>query len=407
MHNNNLCAFFAVLLVFSIAPNGVPAASAAKCATLYAFTGKPDGAHPRGGLIFDSSGNLYGTSFYGGVSGFGTVFELSRNRDGIWTDKVLYSFTGKDDGEYPYGGLAADSTGNLYGTTYFGGNQQQGVVYQLAPGSNGKWTETVLYNFCSVSRCADGSSPHAGLIFDASGNLYGTTLNGGASNAGTVFQLMPNSHGGWTEKVLHSFIGGDGVGPYAGLILDGQGKLYGTTQFGGSGRGVVFELAPKSNGRWAEQVLYSFGNGTDGSAPLAGLVFDTAGNLYGTTSGGGSHAHGVVFKLRPHGGSWSENVLYSFKGGRDGKYPGASLVFDLSGNLYGTTFFGGWSPYSNGTAFKLRPDSNGRWSETVLHRFRGHPQGFPEAELIIDAAGNLYGTTYGYASKGSVFEIIP
>ena len=311
--------------------------------------------------------------------------------------KVLYRFH-KANGFDTLAGLIFDAAGNLYGTTEGGGASGGGTVFKLAPNQDGSWTESVLHSFNG----SDGSGPFAGLIFDAAGNLYGTTYYGGAFRYGNVFKLAPNQDGSWTESVLHSFNGSDGSGPEAGLIFDAAGNLYGTTVGGGaSGYGTVFKLAPNQDGNWTESVLHSF-NGSDGANPLASLIFDAAGNLYGTTYGGAS-GYGTVFKLAPNqDGSWTESVLHSFNGS-DGSDPEAGLIFDAAGNLYGTTEHGGAS--DDGTVFKLAPNQNGSWTESVLHRFLATGA----AGLIFDAAGNLYGTASsgGPANGGVAFKLSP
>jgi uncharacterized repeat protein (TIGR03803 family) len=300
------------------------------------------------------------------------VWKLAPNPDGTWgTLTVLHEFTGGADGAFPYAGLVFDAVGNLYGTTGSGGSTACmdgcGVVFKLAPRPEGTWTESVLYTFTGG---ADGDGPLAGLIFDA-GDLYGTTVGGGASDEGVVFKLAPNSHGTWTESVLYSFTGGaDGAHPYAGLVFDAAGNLYGTTYASGAyNNGVVFKLTPNPEGTWTESILHTFTGGADGATPYAGLIFDAAGNLYGTTDlGGGGTActsgsgHmtgcGVVFKLAPKpDGSWTESVLHTFTGGADGANPYAGLIFHAAGNLYGTTTHGGFD--NNGVVFELTPTSSG------------------------------------------------
>jgi uncharacterized repeat protein (TIGR03803 family) len=308
------------------------------------------------------------------------------------SETVLYSFTGGADGGNPFAGLIKDTSGNLYGTTVEGGPDGVGTVFKLAP--NG--TETVLWSFTG----ADGSYPEARLIMDKSGNLYGTTSSGGAGGDGTVFEVAPDG----TGTVLHSFTGGpDGKGPQAGLIMDKKGKLYGTTVFGGANNeGTVFEIAPKGT----EKVLYSFGsavNGADGSYPLGSLIRKN-GNLYGTTEEGGAENLGTVFELSPHG---TETVLYSFcpnyPNCSDGVFPSAGVIMDKSGNLYGTTEADG---AGGGTVFELAPDG----TETTLWSFTGGVDGGgSEAGLIMDKKGKFYGTTlFGGANGfGTVFEVAP
>lgn len=362
-------------------------AAAQNLSLLYNFKGQDDGGRPYGGLILDSSGNLYGTTSVGGTYNHGTVFELV-NTSGAYSEKVLYSFTNLNgDGAQPQAGLLMDSSGDLYGTTFQGGSYGYGTVFELVD-SSGSYTEKVLYNFAGQG---DGAWPTAGLITDSSGNLYGTTTGGGVSGWGTVFELV-NSAGSYSEHLLYSFKGpGDGGWPYAGVIMDSSGNLYGTTYYGGAGglygSGVVFELV-NSSGVFSERVLYSFANSNgDGTNPAGGLVRDSLGNLYGTTYSGGGNYSGTVFELVNSSGLFSEKVLYSF--GFTG-YPYAGLIMDSSGNLYGTT--------TQGTVFELK-NSSGNYSETGLV---SSCLGGSYGSLIMDASGNLYGTTQG---NGSVFSL--
>ena len=329
------------------------------------------------------------------------MFALSLLAVGVWvalanpavaqTVRTLYRFAGGMDGSNPYGGLIADAEGNLYGTTAYGGSSNCesglgcGTVFKLD--KTGKGKETVLYSFTGGT---DGANPYAGLIRDADGNLYGTTAFGGSSNAGTVFRLDATGK----ETVLYSFSGVDGENPYASLIRDAAGNLYGTTFRGGeSGLGTVFKLDGAGN----ETVLHSF-NGADGQNPYADLTRDAEGNLYGTTNYGGDSNLGTVFKLDRAG---NETVLHSFNLA-DGAEPTAPLIRDAEGNLYGTTGAGGESNW--GTVFKLDKTGN----ETVLHSFSFADGGFPfGGRLIRDVAGNLYGTTSegGAAYNGTVFRL--
>ena len=259
---------------------------------LYGFSGGADGDTPNyGALIFDRVGNMYGTTSAGG-SGNGVVYELMGS--GInWTEQALYSFSGSGDGATPFSGVIFDNAGNLYGTTTAGGASGNGAVYELSPSGSG-WTEHVIYSFTGGS---DGSYPTAGLIFDASGNLYGSTNKGGTSGGGTVFELSP-SGGGWTYSLLHSLTGGANCGPWASLTLKG-GNLYGATVCDGtSSAGNVFELSPSGNG-WTYSSLYDFSGGNDGKFPYGSVTFDSAGNLYGTTLRGGTYLQGVVWKITP------------------------------------------------------------------------------------------------------------
>jgi uncharacterized repeat protein (TIGR03803 family) len=420
-----------MLVVIIVMPVLTPGAWAqSKYKTLYKFSGGKDGKYPQAVLIFDQAGNLYGTTPEGGDQGLGTVFKLAPNADGSWRESVLYSFcsrTNCGDGAQPAAGLVFDQAGNLYGTTLSRGANDRGTVFKLAPNADGSWRESVLHSFCSLTNCGDGNYPVADLVFDQAGNLYGTTgYGGGANDGGTVFKLAPNADGSWRESVLHSFCSltncGDGAFPFANLIFDQAGNLYSTTEQGGAhSEGTVFKLAPNADGSWRESVLHSFCSRTncgDGEFPLTSLIFDQAGNLYGTTQLGGAHGlGGTVFKLAPNAdGSWRESVLHSFCSRTncgDGKLPLASLIFDQAGNLYSTTAYEGDpscnSGYGCGVVFKLVPNSNGGWKETVLHTFFDHPGAIPLAGVIFDPAGNLYGTSSGDGSTtfGSVFEITP
>jgi uncharacterized repeat protein (TIGR03803 family) len=293
---------------------------------------------------------------------------LSRGAGGAWTEKVLHSFNKNGtDGYYPWGGLAIDAAGNLYGTTEAGGSSTCaiglfcGTVFKLKRGAGGTWTETILHNFSNNT--ADGGNPYnVTPAFDANGNLYGTTGGGGAYGFGIVFELTPGAGGSWTETVLHSFSSGTGDGffPQGGITLDPAGNVYGTTAYGGVyGFGTVFELTPGSGGIWTETILHSFDNGqaTDGSEPSSNLTFDAHGNLYGT-AGGGTYGVGIVFELSPSATGWTLNLLHSFDPyNQDGYTPGNSLASDSAGNLYGTTYNGGPSGdlYGGGTVFEITP----------------------------------------------------
>jgi len=391
---------------------------------LHSFTGSPDGIVPYGStLVRDAQGNLYGTTAYGGDAscssgigiGCGTVFKV----DATGKETVLYSFIGTwvgsvdvGDGMYPYAGVVLDAQGNLYGTTAGGGTHGAGAVFKLD--TTGK--ETVLYSFGGTA--GDGADPSAGLVLDAQGNLYGTTMVGGDTtctylgSCGTVFKVDATGK----ETVLYRFTGtgGDGANPMAGLVLDAQGNLYGTTYSGGTyGNGTVFKL--DTTGK--ETVLYSFtGTGGDGAMPRAGLVLDAEGNLYGTTGAGGSaecgsSGCGALFKLDTTG---KETVLFSsFGEEHNGWGPYGGLVLDAEGNLYGTTFGGGSGSsceHGCGTVFKVDTSGNG----TVLYSFAGGADSaYPDAGLVRDAEGDLYGTTRGGAwatggsasAGGTVFEL--
>ena len=372
---------------------------------LFSFGSAPSAAAPYAGVVSDSAGNLYGTTSQGGAANAGVAYKL----DAAGQETVLYSFTGGADGDCPYAGVIRDAAGNLYGTTYAGGTSGAGVVYKLDAAGQ----ETVLYSFTGF---VDGGYPRGGVIRDSSGNLYGTTYGGGAGKCnyevvpaylgqrcGVVFKLDPSGQ----ETVLYTFRGGgDGFGPAAGVIRDSAGNLYGTTANGGlfnpgvcpdSGCGVVFKLDTSGN----LTVLHRFAGGIDGSNPRAGVIRYSAGNLYGTTQNGGESGNGAVYKLDAAG---NETVLYSFTGGADGSKPWAGVVRDSAGNLYGTTYYGGTADW--GVVYKL--DAAGQ--ETVLMEFTGGAGGGgPWAGVIRDPAGNLYGTagSGGTAATGVVFKLTP
>jgi uncharacterized repeat protein (TIGR03803 family) len=409
-----------LIMILTIASAFAPSVGAAsKFETIHTFVGLTDGVYPYAGLTYDSAGNLYGTTKLGGDTK-GTAFELKRNSDGTWAESVIYVFSGTGSGYYPMAGLTLDSAGNLYGTLSQGGaNHNAGQVYELTPDGNGTWTEKVLYNFCSLSYCADGSTSYANVIFDQNGNLYGTTAEGGASDSGTVFKLTPNGSGGWAESVIYSFSPTEGGEPLAGVIFDQAGKnLYGTGFAGGRGQGfgVVFRLSPNQNGSWTYAKLYQFcrlENCRDGGNPWAGLTFDSAGNLYGSTKFQGAHGDGVVFELSPTvSGPWDERVLYQFTGGDDGGNPQGGVTFDSAGKLYGTTYYGGGSTSCKGgcgVVFKLVRDPNGDWHETAIHALSPATSN-PAASLVFNGSV-LYGTSSGASGTGqrfgAVFEVIP
>jgi len=358
--------------------------------TLHTFSGTRahDGAYSYAPLVQDGAGNLYGTTASGGTFNNGCVFRV----DASGNETVLYSFTGRADGGSPHSGLLLDAAGNLYGITAEGGSGAgagQGVVFKLDPSGQ----ETVLHALTST----EGSGSASGLISDPSGNFYGTTESGGAYGQGVVFKLDTSGN----YSVLHSFGKRgviDGDAPYAGLVHDAAGNLYGTTVGGGRfGSGTVFKVDTAGN----ESVLYSFRGGSDGWYPSTSLVLDVAGNLYGTTDAGGTYNLGTVFKLSANGKA--EKILHSFGSPNDGASPFVGLVKDESGNFYGVTDGGG--AYHHGTVFRL--DSAG--NETVLYSFTGSSDGArPEAALWRDAAGNLFGTTLDRGSghdAGTVFEL--
>jgi hypothetical protein len=449
---------------------------------LYNFQGAPDGADPVSRLIADSQGHLYGTTPNGGtgtncgnyssIPGCGTVFQLTSPTapGGRWTEKVLYSFQGGNDGAVPVGGLILDRNGNLYGTTSVGGNSTGtycassflpgcGTVFRLSPPqtSGGDWGESLLYVFQGGS---DGNQPQSGLIADGRGDLYGTTYLGGSGycngygvGCGSVFELAaPSTQGGaWTESILYSFngLGGgfyDGAGPWGGLVFDSKGNLYGTTVVGGANQcyssesncgGIVYQLTrPTAKGvPWTENLIFEFGSNTNGSYPMSTLAFDKKGNLYGSAKIGGSggctdefgfpEGCGTIFQLSPptSGSAWTLSTLYSFTGLADGAIPFSGVVFDEKGNLYGTAvaaggqglcFWKGVPELGCGTVFQLAPPvtTGGAWTATTLHAFGGGSDGANPSGGVIYGSGMLFGTTTGYSttsagSPGTVFAIHP
>jgi uncharacterized repeat protein (TIGR03803 family) len=407
--------------------------------TLYAFGSyNGDAGQPTAPVIFDTAGNLYGTTAFGGEFGYGAVFELTPPaiQGGAWTEKILYHFTGTD-GSQPSSGLIFDSRGALYGEAIYGGYNDAGVVFKLTPPAmqGGAWIESTVYGFCPTGDCTDGQWPSGGLVFKE-GNLYGTAQTGGYASDGVIFELTRphDKRTTWTESVLYTFGSENGRGngyiPQTGVIFDEAGNLYGTTMGGGStGYGVVFELA-STGGVWTESVLYNFQGLADGFYPEAGLVFDKLGSLHGTTSAYGA-SNGTVFKLSPpqvQGGTWTESVLYSFKGfgALDGSNPTAGVIFDGK-DLFGTTTAGGTQGCAYnivaggcGTVFKLTPPKSGTgaWAEKILWDCSLTDSGggyYPAAPLKL-RGGAFYGTTsdnienrggFCQSDCGAVFKLVP
>jgi hypothetical protein len=368
---------------------------------LYVFKGKTanDGSTPAGGVILDKQGNIYGTTGYGGSgdcvllgtkTGCGTVWELNppNEKDGKWTETILYSFQSAKDGWLPQGALTFDSAGNLYGATEFGGNKgttcnslfggQCGTVFELSPPSRSsrKWIEKVLHNFAGGTkgeRSSDGAEPNGGLVLDGTGNIFGTTYYGGDNagkcdggvggiGCGAVFKLVPPAveGGAWIEKILFRLDGHDGVDPASGVFLDKRGIAYFTTIAGGGGgfpSGVVAQLAPGVEGMWKILLLHSFQDNGDGGVPMAPVVSDAKGDIFGTASEGGGAGGGTLFELTPESNHWNFRTLYSFTGKPDGSYPSGPLAIDRDGNMLGTTQRSGTGQtcgsYGCGTVFKL------------------------------------------------------
>jgi uncharacterized repeat protein (TIGR03803 family) len=328
--------------------------------------------------------------------------------------KVLHNFGSSiADGTDPYGGLVFDAAGNLYGTTTYGGGLGCGeigcgIVFQLAPQTDGSWRETIIHNF--NSHPSDGQQPYASMIFDSVGNLYGTTRSGGPHNCGTAFKLTPQGGTSWVEQILYAFRPGGACFISGGLVFDAAGNLYGTSEEGGLyGWGAVYELSPTAAGQWTQEVLHSFGSiPDDGNTPFGSLVFDASGNLYGTTENGFGQNFddgGTVYELLPQpDGTWKENLIAAFPSKGSGpKNPFAAPVFDSAGNLYATSNLGGTS--DEGTVFELSPNADGGWTPKILFSFGNTPVDgtLPYSNLVFDASGNLYGTTSG----STVFKLTP
>lgn len=363
--------------------------------------------YPNGNLIMDAAGNFYGTTAALGNScsgaACGTVFELSPTGTGGYTQKLLHVFSMSGTRPWnPQAGLAMDASGNLYGTTYAGGLASAGAVFKLTL-VGGVWTEIMLHSFGAAG---DGASPQVGVVLDAAGNIYGTTpTSSGPHRSGVVYEISPKAGGGWTYHVLHSFRGPDGAAP-GQLIMDSAGNLYGTTFGGGTGQGTVFKLAPVSGSPWTETVLYNF---PAGGEPFSYLAMDAAGNLYGTAAGGTGDG-GVAFELSPSGGTWAQNVIYDFcavKGCPAGGTP-IGLVLDGAGNLYGVSSAAGAKQAGTATEL-LAPAAGGTWTAKLLHTFGNDFDGAEPQGLLLYSGGTVYGSTllggkYGY---GTVFQITP
>jgi uncharacterized repeat protein (TIGR03803 family) len=411
--------------------------SQAQYKTIYNFGAfANDGVSPVGNLVSDAKHNLYGVTESGGKFGKGTAYELIREANGTWTEKILYEFGAAGDGQTPEAGLLFDSKGNLYGTTFAGGPKGGGTVFELAPAADGERKETIIYSFDGAIDAGDGYHPMGGLTLDGKGNLWGTTSIGsyfdgpgfGGDGCGTVFVLTPGVNGTWTPNDIYDFTYSvspdqwDGCGPSGSLAFDRQGNIYGTTISGGSdqlnegGSGTLFRLSQTSAG-WTETPSYPYVFGTSGSYgsfPAQGVIADANGNLYGTTSTDSYGNGGTVFQATYESGLWNVSTLYGFPiQSTDGAFPGGGLALDANGNLYGTTTGGGLNktdPNGFGTVFELTPNSDGSWGEKILYRFGASDTDgiYPESAVTFDPKGNLYGTAAGggaYNKSGTVFEI--
>jgi hypothetical protein len=394
--------------------------------TIYNFLGGSDGAYPNGGIVRTSDG-FYGTTSSGGTFNNGTVYKLTEptNEGASWTESILYNFTGGSDGAFPFSAPIIDKNGVIYGITSLGGQLGKGAVYSLTPPQvpGGTWSETVLYSFIGGK---DGEVPESALVFDPSGNLYGSTVNGGgggigvcASNTGcgTVYRLTPPSNPGdpWTEHVLYRFQGGTDGGLPGGVTLDRSGALYGTTDLGGANRvGVVYKLKQRiPGGPWKHAVIYDFVTGDPYFfTPQVQLTLNRSGVIYGPRYKGGDYSFGFIFQLAPPsmpGGTWTFSQLFSFTGSYDGLSPDAGVTLDsTTTTIYGTTGVGG--RFGSGVVFKLTPGNPGNpWNETLLHTFAGPDGRNPYSPPLIDKAGYIYGITSGggQTNLGTVFKLKP
>jgi uncharacterized repeat protein (TIGR03803 family) len=449
MTNSLGIAFRASLLTTALVMSTATSTSAAAGNTkiIYSFCKEiscADGDNGGGGsaLLMDASGNLYGVTPNGGEHLYaGVVYELIANaKKSKWRYKRLHNFCARSncvDGSTPWGALIMDTSGDLYGMTLHGGRgQQEGVVFELVPNADrSKWAYSVLHDFCRKTDCfgPGGELTYAGAatgaLYDGVSPLYGTTTAGGAHSSGTAFELTPVAgQTKWQATDIYDFCSNwdghftcfDGKSPN-GLVFDTNGNLYGTAQSGANGSGVVFELSPPAPAKkkWKQTVLYTFGqNSNDGSNPHGNLFFDGRGNLYGTTQFGGAFGDGTVFEVAPNGATSQEAVLYSFcalTNCADGAYPANGVIMDASGNLYGTTpdTPPNQSPVGYGLAFKLAFNGS-TWQETVLHTFCSQANcsdgEYPTASLITDGSGNLFGTTQRDGANGqggTVFELKP
>jgi uncharacterized repeat protein (TIGR03803 family) len=407
-----LCApaLAVVIAMGMLLPLASQVCAAQDVSLLHSFTGGSDGSYPDGNLSEDAAGNLYGTTQIGGAYGAGTVFELSPKANGKWHFLLLYTSTGADDGGYPLGSVVFDAAGNAYVTASGGGADGLGAVVELSrptPADSGQpWNEKVLYSFQGGN---DGALPFGDVVFDAAGDLYGTTSIGGrphigcppAKGCGTIYELSPVSGGAWKERVIHKLSDafGQGAEPRAGLVMDAAGNLYGTTYEGGDnlacngyGCGSVFELVRPPKGKhWGYKTLVDF-NESNGALPRGGLTLDGAGSLWGTTTYGGVNNSGIVFSFTEQSGRWTFSDEYNFDG-IDGLQPSGNVAFDGAGNLYGAAYQGGES--DSGAVFQLIPNG-GEWTENVLYDFALTGKKFGENPLggvMVDSAGDVYMTT--------------
>jgi uncharacterized repeat protein (TIGR03803 family) len=408
MRNLHINVTLAILFVLTILAS--TSAQTQTFTVLHYFTGGSDGGSPTSGLTVGGPGTLFGTTA-GAGDWFGTVFKMTEKGSG-WTFAPLYDFTGGSDGGYPYAGVVLGRDGALYGTTWAGG-YGVGTVFQLRPPATAcktaicYWNETVLHAF--TGNITDGGFPGYGNVtFDQAGNIYGTASNLGGSTCGVVWELSP-SGGAWTESVLYNFAGKtDGCNPFSGVIFDGAGNLYGNTANGGSeGAGTVYQLV-LSNGNWMKHTLADL-NGNTGTHPVGTLSMDRSGNLYGTTLDNGPNGGGTVFELSASRG-WAFSLVYAFASCD----PGAGMTIAPDGSLYGVCQAGG--AFGHGWVFEMPPNCNQTCGPNDLHDFDGSDGSYANGPVVFDASGNLYGTTYGGGNTGQgcneygcgvVWEITP
>jgi uncharacterized repeat protein (TIGR03803 family) len=360
--------------------------------TTYSFAGGNDGGFPQAGLVANAKGRMFGVTTSDGTGHNGVIFEVTNK-----AETPLYAFTGGADGGVPLAGLTVDAAGNLYGTTNQGGSGY-GVVFELSPGKKKSWNYKVLWTFTGGN---DGGEPSGRLTLDANGNLYGTTTEGGTGVVGTVFELSPNGKT-WNETVLYNFTGNnDGGEPMGNVLLGSDGDIYGTTAGYGQGNyGVVFKLTP-NNGGWSESVLHAFQGGNDGEVPRDGLIQDASGTLYGTTAGF-DNSYGNVFSLHTDGSNYASIYnIPSCQSCYTGNGPWATVTMDSSGVLYGTTLADGEN--NNGEVFKLTPGQNNQWTASVLYAFPGGAGSQYLYSTVLINKGKLYGTSRGTAGQSGFF----
>jgi uncharacterized repeat protein (TIGR03803 family) len=404
--------FFALAVICTLTSVAVPRAQAQTFSVLHTFTGETDGANPMAGVTLDEEGHLYGTTYFGGTHDCGVVFKLSHQGSG-WVLTSLYSFAGNtlNDGCEPAQRVIFGPDGRLYGTTFVGGvnmNLGLGTIFRLSPPATAcksvscPWTETVLHSFTGTNGGSqlDGAYPIGGdLTFNAADTIYGTTTQGGSQaggycqnqGCGTVYELNPNN---LNESVIYDFGAGSLATPYGGVVRDSANNLYGTASAGGIAWGAVYELTQNNDGVWSQNTIYNFQDLADGAYPIAGLWLDGSGRLYGASSQGSFDGGGEAFELSPSGGGWTFNNVHGFDSG-----PEANLTMDASGNLYGTAYRSGGC----GAVFKLTPN-NGGFTYTALHVFScGSDGSGPISNVVMDSAGNLYGTTSGGGLAGGCF----